>query len=69
MAAPTDGWTAMSWRQVPTCPNVAFCHLWQAIRDVVPGSHEIRIDVLVWSDEGVIVERSRWYFEKGLLSL
>jgi hypothetical protein len=64
--ASLDG--TLSWRWVPTFVNVFLCLLWQIIRDVVPGSHEIYVDVLVWPDEGIIIESARRYLEQGLPS-
>jgi hypothetical protein len=58
----------LSWRWVPTCLNVFLCHLWQVIRDVVPRRLKFYVDVLVWPDEGIIVESARWYLEPGLRS-
>src|SRR4026207_146216 len=59
----------MSCRWVPICLNGFLCHLRQVIGDVVPRGLEFYIDVLVWPDEGIIVESSRWNLEPGLLSL
>ena len=55
-----------SCRWVPTCLNVFLCHLWQVIRDVVPRGPKFYVDVLVWPDEGIIVQGARWYLEPGL---
>ena len=61
------------WQQgdlrVPACLDVFLCHLWQVVRDVVPGSLEFDVDVFVRPDEGIVVESARWYLEQRLLSL
>jgi hypothetical protein len=49
-----------------SAPEFFLCHLRQVIRDVVPGGLEVYVDVLVWSDEGIIVESARRYLKPGL---
>jgi hypothetical protein len=55
-------------RWAPTCMDVVPCHLWQVIRDVVPRRLEFHVDMLVRSDNGIIIQSARWYLKPGLPS-